>query len=284
MGLFGMKKNMEKKIAVNGYRKEPALIPKPVQKKLHIGAEEIQGRRVWILSPKSNHYGPIILYLHGGVYFANITNLHWRFLDQVVNHTKAKLIVPDYPLAPEYTCIDTYRFLDKFYAKVISDFPEGKFVLMGDSAGGGLALGFAQKIKNERVKQPAKIILFSPWLDASMTNPEIASYDKVDRIISVNALKMAGKIFADDSGVTDFRVSPIYGDFSNLGKISIFIGTHEVLMADASKWKHLMEEKQIDFNYFEYPEMFHNWVVITHLKESRDVLLKLVKLLCECGQ
>lgn len=278
LGLFGMKKVMEKKIAGNGYRKEPAPMPKSVQKKFHVVVEVFQGRKVWVLSPKNGYSGQIILYLHGGVYFANITTRHWLFLEQIVLHTKAKMIVPDYPLAPEFTCKEAYRFLDGVYTKAISDFPAGQFVFMGDSAGGGLALGFALNIKNERIKQPEQLILFSPWLDISMTNPEIADYDKLDRIVSVKALKIAGEIFAGEWDVTDYRVSPIYGDFSITGKISIFIGTHEVLMADVLKWKRLMEKKQIDFNYFEYPTMFHNWVVIKQLRETRDVLHKIIKL------
>jgi acetyl esterase/lipase len=284
LGLFGMKKVMEKKIAGNRYRKEPAPMPKSIQKKFHVVVEVFQGRKVWVLSPKNGYSGQIILYLHGGVYFANITTRHWLFLEHIVLHTKAKMIVPDYPLAPEFTCKEAYRFLDGVYTKAISDFPAGQFVFMGDSAGGGLALGFAEKIKNERIKQPEQLILFSPWLDASMTNPEIAEYEKLDRIVSVKALKMAGEIFAGEWDVTDFCISPIYGDFSITGKISIFIGTHEVLIADARKWKKLMEDNQIGFNYFEYPEMFHDWVVITHLRETRDVLQKIVKLLGQGAQ
>jgi acetyl esterase/lipase len=284
LGLFDMKKVMEKKIADKGYRKEPAPVPKSLRKKLNIDVEVFQGRKAWVLSPKSGSSGQIILYLHGGVYFANITTRHWRFLEQVVLHNKAKMIVPDYPLAPEFTCKEAYRFLDGVYARAISDFPAGQFVFMGDSAGGGLALGFAHKIKNERIKQPEQLILFSPWLDVSMTNPEIADYDKLDRIVSVKALKIAGEIFAGEWSVTDYRVSPIYGDFSITGKISIFIGTHEVLLADARKWKKLMDDNQIGFNYFEYPKMFHDWVLIPQLKETWDVLQKIVKLLGQGAQ
>jgi acetyl esterase/lipase len=149
---------------------------------------------------------------------------------------------------------------------------------MGDSAGGGLALGFAQKIRNEKLKQPEQIILFSPWLDLSMSNPEIVKFDKFDKILSIEGLKIAGKKYADAMSLTDFRVSPIYGDFSNLGMISIFTGTSDVLIADARKLKQLLEIQNINFNYFEYSGMFHDWVVVTSLSETKDVLSRINEL------
>ena len=149
---------------------------------------------------------------------------------------------------------------------------------MGDSAGGGLALGYAQKICIENVKQPEQIILFSPWLDVAMVNTEMAKYEKLDKILSVKGLKIAGEKYAGDLDVNDCRVSPIYGDFTRLGKISIFIGTNEVFIADTRRLKALLEEQQVDFNYFEYPRMFHDWVVVTSLSETKDVLIKIKNL------
>jgi acetyl esterase/lipase len=69
-----------------------------------------------------------------------------------------------------------------------------------------------------------------------------------------------------------FRVSPIYGDFNNLGKISIFIGTNDVLLADARKFKQLLNKQQVYQNYFEFHGMFHDWVVISNLKETKEVI------------
>ncbi|PKP39055.1 MAG: alpha/beta hydrolase [Bacteroidetes bacterium HGW-Bacteroidetes-15] len=266
---------MERKVLNNGYSKEPAKIPKSILKQFSVEVEELYGRKVWTLSPKKNENNSLIIFLHGGAYYANITQLHWRLVEKLIISTNAIFIVPDYPLAPESTCINTYQFLDAVYAKLISKYPSKQTVFMGDSAGGGLALGYAQKIRNEDIKQPNQIILISPWLDVSMTNPEMAKYDKLDKVLSINGLKIAGKNYSGEMNVTDFWVSPIYGNFTNLGRISIFIGTNEVLIADARKFKHLLEVQHIDFNYFEYSGMFHDWVVVTGLKETKDVLIKI---------
>jgi acetyl esterase/lipase len=279
LGLFGMKKQMERKIINNGYVKEPASIPKSMLRKFNVEINEFEGRKAWALSPKKSESNTTILYLHGGAYYANITNLHWQFIEQLLNSKSSTFIVPDYPLAPESTCKDAHQFLDAVYAKLISDYPSNQIIFMGDSAGAGLALGFAQKIKSEGIKQPEQIILLSPWLDVSMSNPEIDKVEGFDKILSVKGLRIAGKNFAGDFDVTDYRVSPIYGDFCNLGRISIFIGTNDILIADAQKFKGLMEGQHIDINYFEYPKMFHDWMIVTNINESKDVIGKVVQII-----
>jgi acetyl esterase/lipase len=272
MGFFGMKRAMEEKIVNNTYSKVPANIPKSIHEKHRVEVEEFKRRKCWTISPKSSENNPVILYLHGGAYYANITQLHWRFIEQLLIGTNAAFVVPDYPLAPESKCTDTYQFLDAIYEKLISNHHSKQIVFMGDSSGGGLALGFAQKIQKERIKQPQQIILFSPWLDVSMTNPEIVKFDKRDKILNVTGLKTAGKNYAGTLDVTNCRVSPIYGDFSGLGEISVFIGTNEVLIADARKLKQKLEKQQIDFKYYEYPKMFHDWVMVPNLKETNEVI------------
>lgn len=152
---------------------------------------------------------------------------------------------------------------------------------MGDSAGGGLALGFAQKIKNEWKRNPEKIILFSPWLDVTMENPYINLIDKYDVMLNVEGLKKAGKLYAGDFDLKDYRVSPIYGNFENLGEISIFTGTHDVLYADIIRLKSMLKEKNIEFNYFEYSCLFHDFMIFTNLVESHDVIKKVQSILLE---
>jgi len=279
MALFGMKRAMEKKIVNNTFRKVPARIPKSIHRKYKIEVEEFKGRKCWKIYPTSSKSNFVILFLHGGAYYANITLMHWRLIEKFLNSTHTAFIVPDYPLAPESTCKDTYQFLDLVYAKLIAEYRSKQIVFMGDSSGGGLALGFAQKIKNESIKQPEQIILYSPWLDVSMTNPAIAKFDKRDKILNVKGLKIAGENYAGDLDVTDFRVSPIYGDFFNMGIISIFIGTNEVFIADAKKLKQMLQEQQIDYTYFEFPKMFHDWVVVSNLEETNEVIRKVASCL-----
>jgi acetyl esterase/lipase len=278
-GMLNMDGKMERKILENTYPKKAANIPKSFFRKYDVQTVPQNGRNIWEITRKNCDSDLIIMYLHGGAYYANINTLHWRLIEQLVIKTNARVIVPDYPLSPEAVCTEVFQFMDELYKRLISRYPDKRIAFMGDSAGGGIALGFAQKIKNEEVKQPVEIILFSPWLDASMSNPDLVKFEKDDKILNINALKIAGKNYAGSLEVSDYRVSPLFGNFTNLAKVTIFTGTKDLLITDARRCKQLCEVEGTPFNYFEYRDMFHDWVIIPWLKESRDVIDKVREIL-----
>ncbi|MBK7096787.1 MAG: alpha/beta hydrolase [Saprospiraceae bacterium] len=262
----------------NSFEKYPAVLPKSFSGNFIVKEIEQNRRKVWTISPKDNNSDVVILYLHGGAYMANISKQHWGLISKLIKKTGAVIVVPDYPLAPEATYKETYCFIDDLYLTLTTEHPTKRIIIMGDSAGGGLALGFAQHLRNNKINQPDQIITFSPWLDVSMTNPNIESIDKKDKILSISGLKNAGKKYAGNLDLMDYRISPIYGDLTGMCRISIFTGTKDILNADAKKCKQLMNDQSIRFNYYEYPEMFHDWVIISSLKESGDVIDKVDKL------
>jgi acetyl esterase/lipase len=270
MGLFGMKKSMERRIGSNTYPKMPAHLPGSLVRNCNVGIENLNGRKVWTFSPLQGDADTVILFLHGGAYYANLSALHWGVVGQLMKATQSIVVVPDYPLAPEACCSDTYRFLDIVYQELVRVHANKKIIFMGDSAGGGLAVGFALKVRNEGAQQPQQLILFSPWLDVTMTNPEIVRYDAVDKVLNITALIQAGKMYAGELDVTDYRVSPLYGDVAELPPVAVFIGTNELLFPDVLKFYHAL---QGDNNAcFQFPGMFHDWVLISSLPESREVV------------
>lgn len=279
MGFFGFKKKMEKKMMNSKFAQNPAKLPKSLLKNYNVQLIEQNGKNVWTISPKDSISDVLILYLHGGAYMANISKQHWDIIEQLLIKTKATIIIPDYPLAPNSTYIETYNFICQLYTKLLSDYPTKSIVFIGDSAGSGLALGFAQKLRNENKKLPNEIILFSPWLDVTMTNPYIQNLEKKDKLLTVAGLKSAGQKYAGISDPKDYKISPLYGDFSGMCRISIFIGTNDILYADALKCKQKMKEQNLGYNFFEYPEMFHDWIIFTSLDESKDAIDKVSDIL-----
>ena len=279
--LFRIKKKIERKMITGSFKKDPAKLPDSLVRNFNINVAEHQGRRVWTISDKLIISKHIILYLHGGAYLLNITKEHWSFVEKLVRFTKSTIVIPDYPLAPEGTYKEAYDFIGGLYTSLTIDHPTKCFIFMGDSAGGGLALGFAQQLRNNNKKQPCEIIIFSPWLDITMSNPDIKFIEKQDNLLSSKGLKTAGQKYAGELDLKDYRLSPVYGDFAGMCRISIFTGSSDILFADAYKFKLLLSDQNINFNYFEYPKMFHAWVLITSLKESVDVINKVVKIINE---
>ena len=68
--------------------------------------------------------------------------------------------------------------MEALYKKVIQQVEPSNLVVMGDSAGGGLALALVEKMGEENIAMPNQTILISPWLDVRMNNPKIAEIEE----------------------------------------------------------------------------------------------------------
>jgi acetyl esterase/lipase len=279
MSVLGMKTTIGKLLKNKKFAHKAANIPAALQRICNITSTEIEGRTVWTLQPKKvKSPTKTILYLHGGAYISGIVYLHWDFVKTLVEQTNATVVVPDYPLAPNANYAHTFSFLQKLYNDLLTQNDPQNLIFMGDSAGAGLAFAFAQFLQKQEQPQPEQLILLSPWLDITMQNPELAAVDSLDKMLDIKNLQAAGALYANDLDTKDYRLSPIYGDFSGLGKISVFIGTHDLFIADCRKLKNLLDTKNIAFNYFEYPTMFHVWMLVTLLPEAKVTLAQISEL------
>lgn len=278
MSFNNFKSRIPKAFEENKFSHRPAPLPHSLSEKYDVKISQKNDRKTWTIQYKENPSDKVIFYLHGGAYISNVFPQHWDFIEALLAKQNLTIILPDYPLAPTHTYQETYRFIQEIYEELLGKYDASNILLMGDSAGAGLALGFVQKLRNENQVQPQQIILLAPWLDLTMSNPDITAVVKKDKMLSVEGLKMAGKAYAGDEDLKKYQLSPLYGDFEGLPKISIFIGTHDLFIADSRKLQQLLSEKGIPHAYYEYPKMPHVWMVITSLPEAKDAIHKIAEL------
>ncbi|MFD2202096.1 alpha/beta hydrolase fold domain-containing protein [Shivajiella indica] len=279
MLITGRRSKLEKAIRIQRFNEHAAPVPNHIKRNCIVEKREIAGRVVWFLEPKQKLSGKVLLYLHGGAYVNNMVSFHWDLIGTIGKEIGALIVVADYPLAPKANYLDTYAFMDVLYSDLLRKYNAEELVLMGDSAGGGLALGYAQKLVQEKKALPSQLVLLSPWLDVTMSNPEIQEVQPKDKMLEIDGLILCGKAYAGDADTSYLWISPIYGSMDGLPRISMFMGTHDLLWPDGKKLCHLLEKKGVEFDYFEYPEMFHVWMVITKLPESKAVVHQIGKML-----
>jgi monoterpene epsilon-lactone hydrolase len=243
--------------------------PARLYQSYHVDKYQVNGRNVFTISPRDgNICKKHILYFHGGAFVTNFLAPHWRFFKKLITNSGCRITAPDYPLAPANTYKEVFAMTVDLYRKILLNNDADDLVLMGDSAGGGLALALAQRLRIDDLPQPKQIILLSPWLDITLSNPEIERLDPIDPFMGIEGLRMAGKAYAGNADPGHYLLSPINGRLEGLGKISIFVGTREILVADARKLKTLLALKSIDINYREYKGMIHAWMLL-HFPESK---------------
>jgi acetyl esterase/lipase len=235
---------------------------------------EIQGRNVYKIVPKDNPSDFHVVFFHGGGYAHESSINHFLMINKFVNLSNCRVTFVEYPLVPEANVHQTLSMVKETYALLVDQYPDHRFVIMGDSAGGGLALALSMLIRDLKMKQPEKIVLMSPWLDISMTNPDIHLYDERDLILNLESLEDVGSRYAADLPKDDFRVSPIYGDLNHLGEILVLYGTDEVLKPDCDKFCQMQNLKGTHINCSVYEEMQHDWVIMP-LPEQEDALAEI---------
>ena len=169
--------------------------------------------------------------------------------------------------------------MEPLYKEITDKIDEKEFILMGDSAGAGLALALYQRNGKMKRKLPDKTILISPWLDVRMNNPEI---DKIkDPVLNKPLLKLSGKKYAGKNGLKSYLVNPVLGPTDKLRNIYILSGTKDMLNPDAKKFALANKEK---VHFIEYEDAIHNFVLMKHRKgnvHAKDGYEKVVEIINE---
>jgi acetyl esterase/lipase len=250
--------------------------PSPrLHRKHHITKRTVDGHLVWTIAPKQIPGAKQILYFHGGAYVNSFASQHWAFMSKLVDHLHCTLTAPNYPHAPEYHVHDVFEFLTPLYLQLAAETGAENVTFMGDSSGGGISLALAQHLRENGLPQPRNIILLSPWLDATLSNPEIEAYDKLDPFLGVDGLKYAGAAYARNVDPKSYLVSPVYGSLQDLAPVTLFIGTHDILFPDCRKLRDRAAAEGVRLNYREYDGMVHDWM-LGPLPEAKHVLAEIV--------
>lgn len=193
----------------------------------------------------------VILYIPGGAYLNNPLKYHWNLINNITQQTGCPVILPIYLKVPNYTCDDAYEKMIDFYKDLATREDVEHIIFMGDSSGGGMSLALAQILRDEYpdLLQPEDLFLIVPWLDVSMETEGIEDIAETDPMLGIYGLADIGKFWAGERDVHDPMVSPIYGTFENLGRITLFAGTNDMLYPDIDKFDKILTEQGIEHTY-----------------------------------
>lgn len=214
-----------------------------------------------------------IIYMHGAGYVRPPRYQHWRFVSRIAEKTGARVVFPIYPKAPSHTAMSVYPILTELYLPIRQAYP--RVILMGDSSGGGLALGLAEQFLAKGIQKPDRLILLSPYVDLMLKNSEIPVYETRDPLIKVSNQRIWSKYWAGELDVKDPMVSPIYGDMMGLPPVTLFAGTHEVLFPDIRMLYSIMKDSLVNVDFFVGRGMNHVYPIYP-IPEARGALDKIL--------
>ncbi|WP_416150060.1 alpha/beta hydrolase fold domain-containing protein [Salipaludibacillus sp. HK11] len=276
---FSSVENTTKFIEQRGTENTKPYVIEKVTFSSSIKEQIIEDIKVFTLNDQNSPHQKVILYIHGGAWTNQPLHFHWIFMDKLAQSLNAKIIAPIYPKVPHFNYKHTYPKVLNLYKEMLKSVESPQqLTIMGDSAGGNISLGLANLLKLEDLPQPKDIILFSACVDMVLDNPLIPGYEKIDPMLSVGGMPVITKIWADDKNLDDPLISPIYGDFHGVAKVTHFIGTHEGLYPDALKFDEKLAKQGVEINTFVYPKMNHVFVVMP-IPEAKDAQQKVIDII-----
>jgi acetyl esterase/lipase len=236
-----------------------AFIPKPPAgtrtEAIDLGG--IKAERV--TTPVSQH-DRNVLYLHGGGYasgsFVCYRHLTWR----IASATRASVLIIDYRLAPEHPfpaavddAVSAYRWL------LAAGAEPGQLAIVGDSAGGGLALATVLMSRDERLPLPAAVVALSPWTDLALTGDSLRRHARSDPMIdNENVATLAAYYLAGADPRMPYA-SPLYADAAAFPPTLIQVGSDEVLLDDAVRMADRLRVAGCEVELEVWPRMPHVW-------------------------
>lgn len=208
--------------------------PSRLRSGIRVEVEHIGGWPVYTILP-SKVRGAVV-YVHGGAWVNEIAPQHWHLAARIAAEASTAVIVPIYPLIPFGTAREARDEVAALVRRSIDRY--GSTCLAGDSAGGQIALSTTLALRDDAVVLP-RTVLISPALDLSWSNPRIPLVQPTDPWLATPGGKVLAERWRGELDLLDPAVSPLFGDLTGLGALTVFTGTRDVLNPDA----HLLSEK-----------------------------------------
>lgn len=216
--------------------KGPSTPARDVLRACDVSSSQVEGFRVHVVRDRRRRTGGaatppgVVVYLHGGAYTNEIVEQQWAFVAHLARAGGAEVHVPIYGLAPHHTASEAVDLVAAVLDGVVAD--GRRVVLAGDSAGGGLALAAAQRATPAVRERLAGLLLVAPWIDLTMSNPEIDAIEPTDPWLTRAGLRPIARSWAGDLPLDDPRVSPLLGPLADLPPVEVWVGTRDITLPD----------------------------------------------------
>lgn len=183
-----------------------------------IKEKTISGVRVVEITPTTwNKNKKIILFLHGGAYtlFSAKSSLYNSV--PIAHYSGIKIISVDYTTAPVSKWENTVEEITRVLKQLKKDgYSYSSIGILGDSAGGGLAIASILKLRNDEGVMPNAIALWSPWVDVTETGDTYQTLKSSEPTFTYSSLlKHSANAYAD---IKDYKQPLCIADLWRLPK------------------------------------------------------------------
>jgi epsilon-lactone hydrolase len=259
-----------------GMRRTAPLVPRPPSGTdiTVVQAGELRMHRTTTVAsrPECN-----VLYLHGGGYVSGGPAFYRHFTWRIADAVKARIWALEYRLAPEHPfpaaledAVSAFRWL----ARELGE--QHELLVMGDSAGAGLALCLLLKLRDIGGPLPAAAVAMSPWTDLALTGPSLIENAASDPMLNAGDLPELARYYLAGADPYNPYASPLYGDTSSFPPVLIQVGSDEILRDDAVRMAEKLQQENLRSRLEIWPRMPHAFqLFVPALPEARAAIAQI---------
>lgn len=223
----------------------------------------------WIRVNRPHMQKYAILYCHGGGYSTGSSVYARTLTTKLATSTSMDVLCFDYRLAPEHPypaapedAMKAWNYLMQY------GYGARDIIVVGDSAGGNLALSLTLTLKQQGRMMPRGLILMSPWTDMLATGKSYRTRKENDPVLHDSYLETMKRNYllgntADEGAeipgelLENPLISPLYGDFDGFPPTYIQVGDQEILQSDSVLLYKKMSKCGVHVKMDVYKDMWH---------------------------
>lgn len=234
----------------------------------------------WII-PSEASQDKTILYLHGGGFRLGSVTSHRDLIARIASASGCRSLAINYRLAPEHRfpapiedTLAAYHWLQG------QGFKPANIALVGDSAGGNLALAAMLSLRKRGLPLPVAAALMSPWTDLTASGESYASRATADPIHQRKmVLALAKNYLGEDGDPCDPLASPLLANLAGLPCLMIQVGDRETLWDDSIQLAEKARAAGVEVDLQNWDGMIHVFQMFSELAETRLAIASLSQFL-----
>jgi len=238
---------------------------------ISVSHERLGGRPCDRIAASAADPGRAVLYLHGGAYVVGSPRTHRGLAAQIAIAAGAPVHLLDYRLGPEHKhpaaledSVAAYRELRAF------GFEPESIVIAGDSAGAGLAVALAARLRDAGEPEPAGLVLLNGWFDLTCSGASMSFNRTRDLGLRRDWTVHAGELYRGDTEPLDPELSVLRAELDRLPPTYVQVGRHDLLLSDSDRLVERLREAGVDVGYSTYEGMWHDFQLGAGLLREAD--------------
>ncbi|MFJ3774594.1 alpha/beta hydrolase fold domain-containing protein [Streptomyces sp. NPDC090075] len=230
-----------------------------------------------LFEPADPREDVVLFHIHGGGFRSGSAAGTRSIAGLQGLRTRARVVAPEYRLAPEHPFPAGLDDCAEAYAAVRTAYPDARVVVAGDSAGAGLAAALLLRLRDAGDTSALAGVLYSGVFDLRPENYLTGSWaenDDTDAILTAGRGPLIARDYLGGHSPENPQASPALADLTGLPPLFVLVSGSELLRDDSFSLATRAGSCGVETVLEIWPAMHHAWpicgVILPEALEALD--------------